>query len=136
MPVAGLVEAGPDEPMQPPTTFGQITKIALGIDRPAGADHGLPPAGLAGDRMLVDDVLIAGQRMADQNRIAAVGIERAVGLIGDLPRREIDAGVEPQRLARGKAHHRRMRHIRFAGAVGKIEHGADVGHYYILGRCL
>ena len=26
MPVAGLVDAGPDEPMQPPTTLGQITK--------------------------------------------------------------------------------------------------------------
>jgi hypothetical protein len=26
MPVAGLVEAGPDEPMQPPTTLGQMTK--------------------------------------------------------------------------------------------------------------
>ncbi len=26
IPVAALVEAGPELPMQPPTTFGQITK--------------------------------------------------------------------------------------------------------------
>ena len=62
-------------------------EIALGVDRPAGADHGLPPARLAGDRMDVGDVLVAGQRVADQHRVAALGIERAVGLVGDLERR-------------------------------------------------
>ena len=51
--------------------IGADDEIALGIDRPAGPDHGLPPAGLAGDRMIVDDMLVAGQRMADQHRVAA-----------------------------------------------------------------
>ena len=86
---------------------------------------GLPVTGC-----VVDDVLIAGQRVANQDGIAARGVERAVGLIGDLPRAEIDAGVEPQRIVRRKAHHRRMRIVRFARAVGKIERGADVGHRY------
>jgi len=48
--------------------------------------------------MVVDQVLIAGQRVTDKNRVAALGVERAVGLIGDLQRREIHAGVEPQRI--------------------------------------
>ena len=34
-------------------------EIAVGVDRLAGADHGLPPARLAGDRMDIGDVLIA-----------------------------------------------------------------------------
>ena len=43
-------------------------------------------------------ILVAGQRVADQDRVAALGVERAVGLIGDRERAEIDAAVEPQRL--------------------------------------
>jgi hypothetical protein len=46
----------------------------------------------------IGDVLVAGERVADQHRIAARGVERAIGLIGNLERRQIDAGVEPQRL--------------------------------------
>ena len=47
-------------------------EIALGVDRLAGADHGLPPARLAGDRMHVGDMLVAGQRVADQDGVAAL----------------------------------------------------------------
>ena len=68
--------------------------------------------------MHVGDVLIAGERVADQHRIAALGIERAVGLIGDLERREIDAGIEPQRLVEPETHDRRMRVVGLARAVG------------------
>ena len=58
LPVAGLVEAGPVEPMQPPITFAQMMKYLVGIERTAGTDHDLPPAGLAGQRMLIGDMLI------------------------------------------------------------------------------
>ncbi len=102
-------------------------EIAVGVDRPARPDHGLPPARLAGDRMDVGDVLVAGQRMADQDRVAALGVERAVGLVGDLERREIDAGIEPQRLVGPEAHDRRMRLVRLAHAVGGIKREARVG---------
>ena len=51
-----------------------------------------------GDRMQVGHVLVAGERMADQHGIGALGIERAVGLVGDLERRELDAGIELERL--------------------------------------
>jgi len=40
----------------------------------------------------------------------------------------LDAGIEPQRIARGKAQHWRMRLVRLAGAVGQIERGAGFGH--------
>ena len=56
--------------MQPPMTLQQMTKkrsVSIGLP---GPDHRLPPAGLAGDRVDVRDVLVAGQRMADQHRVA------------------------------------------------------------------
>ena len=80
--------------------IGADDEIAVGVDRLAGADHGLPPAGLAGHGMAVEDVLVAGQRMADQHGVAARGIERAVGLVGDLERAERHAGIELERLVR------------------------------------
>ena len=80
--------------------------------------------------MVVDDVLIAGERMADENGIAALGVERAVSLVGDLQRAEVDAGIEPQRIVRRKAHDQRMRMVRFARAVGEIERGAGLCHKY------
>ncbi len=50
--------------------------------------------------MAVEDVLVAGEGMADQHRIGAVGVERAVGLVGDLERGERDPGIELERLLR------------------------------------
>ena len=57
---------------------------------------------MAGDRVRVGDVLVAGQRVADQDRVAALGVERAVGLIGDRERPEIDAAIEPHRRLDGE----------------------------------
>ena len=50
MPVAGLVEAGPEEPMQPPTTLGQMMKYrseSIGRPGPTMVSHqpGLPVTG-------------------------------------------------------------------------------------------
>ena len=114
---AGRAHAAADD-------VGADDEIALGVDRPAGPDQGLPPARLAGHRMLVDDVLVAGQRVADEHRIAARGVERAVGLISDLQRSKIDSGIEPQRIVGGKTHDQRMRIVRLARAVGAIKRGA------------
>jgi hypothetical protein len=47
---------------------------------------------------MVGDMLVASERMADQHRIAAVGIGRAICLVGDLEGAEIDTGIEPERL--------------------------------------
>src|SRR5262249_40715080 len=103
-------------------------EIALTVNRPAGPDHGLPPARLLSYRMDVGDMLVAGQGMTDQHRIGALGVERAVGLISDLERAKIDAGIELERLVGAKAHDRRMQMIRLARAVGSFKRGADLDH--------
>ena len=69
MPVCGLMEAGPVEPMQPPRTLGQMTKkrsVSMGLPGPTIVSHqpGLPVTGWS-----LADVLVAGQRMADQHGI-------------------------------------------------------------------
>src|SRR4029453_6692354 len=62
------------------------------------------PAGLASDGMNVGDVLIAGQRMADENEIRLRRVELAIGLIGDGERRKLSAAIERQGLGRRKVH--------------------------------
>ena len=47
--------------------------------------------------MIARDILVAGQRMADQHRVRPVGIERAVTLPRDRHRRQRLAAVEGQR---------------------------------------
>jgi hypothetical protein len=86
-------------------------EIVLRIERAAGADHGLPPARFAGHRVDVGDMLVACQRMADQDCVGALGIELAIGLIGDLEGREIDAAIELQRLVQTEHHHLRRRMV-------------------------
>ena len=80
--------------MQLPSTLAQMMKCRAGSIGLPGADHARPPAGLAGDRMGAGDMLVAGQRMADQDRVAAVGVQRAIGFIGDVDRRQRAAAVE------------------------------------------
>ena len=67
---------------------------------------GLPVSG-----MPIGDMLIGGQRMADQNRVGAVGVEFAIGLVGDLERRKIDAAIERQRLVGAELRDQRGRMI-------------------------
>src|SRR5207247_1768220 len=47
--------------------------------------------------------LVAAQRMADQDRVAALRVEPAISLIRNRERAEIDAAIEPQRLGDGEA---------------------------------
>ena len=67
--------------------------------------------------MHIGDVLIQRQRMADQNGVGAVGVQFAIGLIGDLERCEIDAAIELQRLIHAELYHRRGRMIGLVGAI-------------------
>ena len=117
LPVAGLVDAGPVEPIQPPITFEQNNEIPVGIERTPGTDHGFPPAGFAGHRMDIGDMLIAGQRMEDQNGIGTFRIELAVGLVRDLERRKIDAAIKPQRPIYAERGHQRTRMIRLVRSL-------------------
>ena len=87
-------------------------KIAIRVDRPPGPDHRLPPARLAGDRMGIGHMLIAGQRMADEDRIGLGRVQRAIGLIGDRQRAQAHARVHLERLVGTKADDETMRRVR------------------------
>ena len=99
LPVAGSMSLRPGRPHAAAEHVGADEEIALGVEHLAGPDHGRPPAGLAGDRVRVGGILVAGQRVADQDRVRAFGVERAVGLVGDREGAELDPAIEPQRLA-------------------------------------
>ena len=62
-------------------------------------------------------MLVAGERMADQDRVRLVRIEGAVGLVGDLPGRERKAGVKRARLIGREARDGARRLVRLAGRV-------------------
>ena len=49
--------------------------------------------------MRIGRVLVAGQRVADQDGVGPIRVEPAVGLIGDRERAEIDPAIQPQGLA-------------------------------------
>ena len=83
--------------MQLPSTFAQMTSVAIGVDRLAGADHARPPAGFAGARMHARHMLVPGQRMTDQYRIRRIGVQRAVRLVRDRDRRQHTAAIERER---------------------------------------
>src|SRR6516225_8206929 len=78
--------------------------------------------------MDVGDVLIAGESVTDQHRIAAFGVEFPVCLIRDLKGGELDARVEPQRLVHPKTDNERMGIIRLARAIGGVKYDTDIEH--------
>ena len=99
-----IVRARPGRAHAAADHVGAEHEIAIGVDRLARADHGLPPARLAGDGMDIGDMLVAGQRVADQHDVGLRRIEHAVGLVGDRERRELGAAIELERLVRRKMH--------------------------------
>ena len=76
-------------------------------------------------------MLVAGQRMADQDGVGTVRIQFAIGLVGDLERRQIDAAIELQRLVDAELRDLRRRMIRLMGPVL----GMDRGTWYRLNIC-
>lgn len=100
----GRAEAAADD-------VGADDEKAVGVDDLARPDQHIPPAGLAGHRIAVGDVLVAGQRVADKDRVGPRFVEFAIGLIGDLEWRQHSAGIEPQRLVLAEAHDRARRSV-------------------------
>ena len=103
MPVARIDRGGPGRAHAAAEDVGADDEEAVGVDRLARArscvshQPGLPVTGC-----VAGDVLVAGQRVADQDGVGLGGVERAVGLVGDLEGAELLAAVEPQRLLGGK----------------------------------
>ena len=71
--------------------------VAIGVEDAAGADEIVPPAAPAGDRMRPGGVLVAGQRVTDDDGVRFRRVQPAVRLIGDGKVAERDAAVELQR---------------------------------------
>ena len=73
------------------------------IDRPSGPHQRIPPARLAGHRMRLGYILVAGQRMAHQHRVAARCVQRAIGPVRQIDRRQRLAAFERQPLRKMSA---------------------------------
>ena len=105
--------------MQPPSTLAQMTKkrsVSIGRPGPTMVSHqpGLPVTGWAFATCW--SPVSAWQTSTALER---VGVERAVGLVGDLPGRERDAGIEQQRLVRAEARDRARRLVGLAQRLGR-----------------
>ena len=87
-------------PWQPPSRFGEIDEEAVGVDRPPGADQPVPPAAPRRVAVMPGGVRVAGQRVVDEDRVAAVRVQRPVGLVGDLDRAERRARLQDERVVR------------------------------------
>ena len=70
-------------------------EIPVGVERLSGTDHALPPAALPAP------VRVAGERVADQDRVIFRRVQFAVSFIGDLYGREGRAAIEVDAFERG-----------------------------------
>ncbi len=53
----------------------------VGIERLVRSDNFFPPAGLTGDRVRLSDILVAGQGVADQDRVGPGGVQGAISAV-------------------------------------------------------
>ncbi len=91
--------AGPGRAVAAAEVVQADDEKAFGIDRFARADAAVPPARLAIVHAVVAGrVVMAGQRVADQHRIAAAGVELAVGFVDQLVIGQRAAAGERQRF--------------------------------------
>ncbi|MPN01478.1 hypothetical protein SDC9_148687 [bioreactor metagenome] len=68
---------------------------AVGVERAAGADDVVPPADVVWlVRVVAGNVVMAGKRMADQDGVGFVSVQRAVGLDGQVVGRQDAASAQ------------------------------------------
>ena len=86
---------------------------AVGVERLAGSDQVVPPADVGLVVLVVaGDVVRGVQRVAHQHRVGARGIQRAIGFVGDVERRQLGAAAQADRLVE-------MRLLRVGRADGR-----------------
>ncbi len=75
-----------------------MTKNRFGIERLAGADHVVPPARVAGVLAVgTGNVVRCIERMADQHRVGAIGVQRSVCFIHQRVTGNLRAALQWQR---------------------------------------
>ena len=114
--------------MQPPRMLGQMTKkrsVSIGLPGPTSVSH---QPGFLVTGCSLGDVLVAGQRMADEDGVRLGGVERAVGLVGDRDRRQQLVAVKPQRLALGQVQYLARGIVRLGKAQVRPRVSFDVRH--------
>jgi hypothetical protein len=77
--------------------------------------------------MCFRDKMVAGQRMADQDRIGFVRVQLAIGLVSERERSQLDTAIKAQLLVSPKLDTlTRKRHYfgRRHGRIAKVEAGA------------
>jgi len=89
-------------PHTPAENVGADDKVAIRVQGLAGSDHQRPPTFFARMWVGLGGELVTGQRMTDQNGVAALSVEHAIGLIGHRDRPNLDATIEGD--LRCKAH--------------------------------
>ncbi len=78
----GVDRAGPCRPVAAPQNIAADHEEAPGIDRLAGTDQRVPPAGKLLSLMPPGGMGGSGQGVADQDGVGPLGVELAVGLVG------------------------------------------------------
>jgi len=94
----GVGLLGPDRAQAAAQHVGADDEIAVGVERLARPHHQVPPSRLAGDRVGFGDELVARQRMADEDGVRSVCIQRAVCLVGEREGAELGSAVQAQLL--------------------------------------
>ena len=82
-----------------------------------------PPAGLARDGMFRRDILVAGQRVADEDDVGPVRIHPPIGFIGDVHRPQRRAAVQPQRAGQARLSPKAETVVIGKGRAGHIRSG-------------
>ena len=77
-------------------------EVAVGVERLPGPHRVVPPAGLpVVGGVLSGDMRVAGQRMADQNGVAAIRVQGTVGLVRQRDRPEGRPALQTELLIEG-----------------------------------
>ena len=84
--------------------IGADHEEAVAVQNAARPHHQRPPSSLAGHGMRFGGELVAGQGMANQDRVRLVGVELAIGLIGHRDWTQLRAAGQAQRSVLGQGH--------------------------------
>ncbi len=105
-------------------------EVAVGVERPAGTDHGVPPPrGRVAGRGAAGDVAVPGDGVADEHGVGPRGIQLAPGLVGDGDAAELAAALEDERATVGQGEELPVAHgVTGAPRAGDRQLTAPVAH--------